>query len=518
MGAPTDIAFTPCSGLESLQSLFPVDSNKLHKPRDKFAYSLNETPSLVDSVYKDSRDPLVNDVDNDSIDPKDKEAPAGKLALSLDASSLASKVLTDYRQTISLHVERRILFFFTQLIACYKTTLHFEIGDTLDQGDSPTRVNIPCKAGSLTFQRNAAHSNTLPCLLASDRKQWLAFKQGTIKNRTDFIFLKGTDFYRLWNSTINMPRWVNNADIIIDGTNSIEKLRKSSLKLINLASRGKTSPHEAIDVFIIDCLARIEHGIASKKTDVSERQVLFYYKEDLERIQKCFLQQRDSNLQNLLTVVIDPSASADYRTVIYQIRYRAIRDSQLAESELVKKIDAVRKQILKDYFPNRKPVYFTPVFRTLLIEQVLKIQHRKLDQQRLKTLYNFSPETFQGHLSAGPKTCFEQTKKAFSDSEQIMQKITEVTSTVLEDMQKLRKKARTQIGLVIQELRSAKGWTEEDCKKELKKVFPEDPSVDDLSIRDVERGETPISSDLAKKLGQVFQVNSNFFTPHFFYS
>ena len=83
------------------------------------------------------------------------------------------EVIQKYRSSIGIHIERRISFFFQQLAACYKTRLHFEIGDTLDQGASPDRIVLIDEAKkTLNFQRNAAHSSTIPCLIGYDYKKW----------------------------------------------------------------------------------------------------------------------------------------------------------------------------------------------------------------------------------------------------------------------------------------------------------------------------------------------------------
>lgn len=74
--------------------------------------------------------------------------------------------------------------FFLQLIYCYKTNLLFEIGDTVAQGASVSRIEISGlddKGNPINYsiQRNAAHSNTLPCLLSSCKGVKEVFLRGT---------------------------------------------------------------------------------------------------------------------------------------------------------------------------------------------------------------------------------------------------------------------------------------------------------------------------------------------------
>jgi hypothetical protein len=92
--------------------------------REQFPVILNETPSLTDHVFRDSQNPFP-DLETDTL-----------------ASTLPSveEIIEKYRDLIFEHVSRRIAFFFQQLICCFQTKLHFEIGHVVSQGASAKKV------------------------------------------------------------------------------------------------------------------------------------------------------------------------------------------------------------------------------------------------------------------------------------------------------------------------------------------------------------------------------------------
>jgi len=118
---------------------------------------------------------------------------------------------------IKEHMERRILFFFQQLIVCYQAKLHFESFGAQDQAQSAEAIHfqIPTPYGIYgnNVQRQAAHSSSNLYLVAYDNTQWqmyLAQQQMypgySIPKPHGFVFLKDTDYYRTVNATMNMPR------------------------------------------------------------------------------------------------------------------------------------------------------------------------------------------------------------------------------------------------------------------------------------------------------------------------
>jgi hypothetical protein len=118
---------------------------------------------------------------------------------------------------IKEHVERRILFFFQQMIVCHQTKLHFESVGAQDQGKSADAIVVSIENQSIKYAvRQAAHSSGNPCIVAYDSAQWQLHQRGIIPKPQGYVFLKDTDYYRTVNATMNMPSWINDADREID--------------------------------------------------------------------------------------------------------------------------------------------------------------------------------------------------------------------------------------------------------------------------------------------------------------
>ncbi len=113
------------------------------------------------------------------------------------------------------HIERRVAIFFQQLVLCYGTKLHFEIGDTLHQGKSATALYLKDQNGKCEklSVRNAAHSSTIPCLIASDLKAWTQHKQHGQKEPQGFVYIKNSGIYNNATATMEMSRNINEAEI-----------------------------------------------------------------------------------------------------------------------------------------------------------------------------------------------------------------------------------------------------------------------------------------------------------------
>ena len=82
--------------------------------RDKYTPELNQTCLLTDLVFQD-KNTTKNMVDSCQKNP-------------LPSKPLSAVILNKYDGMIQQHIERRILFFFQQLIMTYQTKLRFESG------------------------------------------------------------------------------------------------------------------------------------------------------------------------------------------------------------------------------------------------------------------------------------------------------------------------------------------------------------------------------------------------------
>lgn len=97
--------------------------------REQFPVILNETPSLTDPVFQDSQDIFSNEVY--SVLPSVEE------------------IIEKYRDLIFEHVSRRVDFFFQQIICCFQTKLHFEIGHVVSQGASAKKLRTGAARGDI---------------------------------------------------------------------------------------------------------------------------------------------------------------------------------------------------------------------------------------------------------------------------------------------------------------------------------------------------------------------------------
>jgi transcriptional regulator with XRE-family HTH domain len=230
----------------------------------------------------------------------------------------------------------------------------------------------------------------------------------------------------------------------------------------------------------------------------------------MEYIQQNFSTHKDLVLQSRLNVRLPPSTPESFLKTIYQIRYRAIRDSQLAQSKIVKKIETVRREILGH---GRKPDGFTAAFRALLVEQAYTVGYtenedpkaktlHKINRQRMEKLYNFSPTDYEEHrIAPSYKSRYLKTKAELSEKH--LQKIHAVVSTVLEEMKKVRKDERIQRGLLTKELRHARHWSKETLAEKIKELFPES-TLTASRIKTIEKDQAEVSNSEAQELQHVF--------------
>ena len=431
---------------------------------------------------------------------KDSQNPFSALETDAPTSTLPSveEIIEKYRDLIFEHVSRRIDFFFQQLICCFQTKLHFEIGHVDSQGASAKKVVLKDeKLETLEFQRNAAHSSTLPCLIAYDLEEWKLYQEKKTELPKGWIFLKGTDSYRLWNSTINMPHWVNMADIQIDGNSRDQKLRYKTLQLINAVAQGEIDPEEGLELFIEFSIDQVESSYKAA-TQLMYQKILSLYKYQLESTQASFNHNRSMWLEALLGIRVSDES---LRKIIYQIRYLAVRDAQLGQAKLIQKIDLIKQEILASY--TRKPPHFEPAFRSLLIAET----HTQRDRQRLEKLYNFSYFDFRARLNGTKLAIFENTKRKLAEKHR--SQITALSAEILCDMQGLRNKEALQRSQTIKLLRRAKKWTQKRLAQEL--------SISRSTISQMENCHKLITLPIAEKLSEIFHIDTGVFISQFFY-
>jgi hypothetical protein len=486
--------------------------------RDHYSHELGETLSSTDRVFQDkSSQQKLNFQPHDWL-PEGTPMVDYRFANPLPvAAPLDPKaVVAEYRQMIREHVERRVLFFFQQLIVCYKTRLHFENVGAQDQGKGTNAIALNVNGQQQKFQvRQAAHSSTSPCLVAYDAAQWQAYEAGGAPKPQGFVFLKNTDYYRTMNATMNMPKCVNDADREIDEKRRESMLRTKAEGIINRAAQGRLTPEQALDEFINEALVEVANGrqrLAALGNDPLTEEALVYYARYLTKIQGVIATDPTFLERSLSLKIGDETQSERSKRVILQMRYAAVRNCQIEQSALIQKVEAVRKPILaalKAANGNRKPDNFDAAFRVRLISYARTTQ----DRQRLEKLLNFSPFNFEAQVQGGARTKYLDTKGLLTP---YAARIDFLARDILGDMRGLRTQEMYGRGQVVKELRDMKGWRQIDLGAAVKQRFPHAAASQPTISRIENRGKL-VTRQIAGEFSQVFGVDSGLFMPNFYY-
>lgn len=463
------------------------------RPRDHNPFEDNMTASLTDSVYSCNGSSVKYSFETYQVKNGSEVAEVP----SNDA------IIEAYEPVIKEHVERRLQAFFQQLIVCYRTGLHFENKNALDQAKSGNSIVLK-KDGQevLRLSREAAHSATLPCLVAYDKAKWDANEAPP-----GFVFLKDSDYYYRQNSTICMPEWVNEVDTLIDGKRGGKKLRDQALALLNRASMGEVTPDQGIRKFVQVLLGAIEDGIENSKYEEHDSILDIY----LTKIKE-FEEITDGDLEALLSVKFEGEGSAARRTIL-KLRYAAIKGAQFAQAEIISKVNSLRDEILPLVKGSgSKPAYFEQAFKTRVVEQA----RTDADGERLSKLLNFSPEALKAQIKMiqGGETTFTKTNAKLKPH---IQRINFVVRELLTTMRHLRIEERNQRSKVTKELRSMRDWTQASFGEKLRRAFPNAASSRS-TISDIETGKRPVTAREATQFSRVFDVDPGLFMPHFFYA
>lgn len=498
-----------------LGPVFKVESRA--KNGRQYEHVLGETPSLTDRIFKDKGSKQIVDFSQSvrlrpelSLYDYRHDNPLPALA-KLDHKF----VISEYKEMIEEHVERRVLFFFQELIACYKTNLHFESVGAMDQGKSADAIFLIIGGKREPFiVRQAAHSCGNPRLIAYDKTLWDNYESGRSKTKPEgFVYLYGTDLYRLMNSTMSMPKWMNNADREIEEKTLNSLLREIGNTILNKSSQGLITPDEGLNEYIQESLSQVvaaQKRLSNAKKDPEVQEVLRYYKEYLNKFEAT-INENPKFLDTFLDIKIgDATQSEKSRRIILQMRYAAIRNCRLNQSILMQKIAKLKEEILADCKgeEKRKPDHFDAAFNTLLVEQARTSEDRK----RVQTLLNFSPANYAAQYTGGAHTKFLNTKQSLSIH---LKKIIFVVREILEDMRGFRTIEIQERSRSIKTLRGMKGWTQRDLGRELAIIYP-NAAASQSTICRIERDVKLVTERIAKEFSHVFGVDQGLFMPFFY--
>lgn len=481
----------------------PVHVASLHPERDHYPHELAETSSETDRVVQDTTShQKIRKRDYKYLNPIPTNDAMDSIAM-----------VREYKPMICDHVGRRILFFLNQLIVCYKTKLHFESKGAIDQAKSAQRIYLD-NNDKVSIKRQAAHSSSNPRLIAYDLSKWE--KSG--KQAHGFVFLRGTDYYRSMNSTLNMPEWVNAADSKIDGKSDGSLLRAKGNHILNQCSQGEIAPDQGIMLYIEEAIHEVisaKKHLAKRKKDPEVQKVLSYYDRYLKRFQKIV----DTDLsfwENFLSLKLkNETQNEKSMNTILQMRYAMIRNCQLNQSKLIQKIEAVRQQLLsevKTRNKGKKPDYFDAVFRSLLIKQAQAQSDQ--DKMRWEKLLNFSPHNFKAQLQKGQKTKYRGTKALLSEYNR---EIKFLAVEISRDMVHLCTQEMGERAKTIKKLRAMKDWSQQELGDKMKRIFPS-AAASRSTISRIETGKKLVTEKIANEFSRVFNVDPGLFMPQFYYS
>jgi len=461
----------------------PLDPQAKVK-RDQYLLRDNETISVDDRVFGKSIKTETQKETQEMVDPR--------------------KLISKYEDMIDDHIERRVAVIFQQLVVCYKTGLHFEIGDTRHQGESATALQLIDHNGekSKLCVRNAAHSSTIPCIIAYENIEWKKHVIERAPKPQGFVYIKGASIYNAANSTLAMHRDINEADIKIDA-----HLRKYTLELLNKCSQGDTEPINAFKIFLEKAIEETKSKEKAAKT-IGIVTALEFFEVSLEGIVD-ELKEDPKFFEKMLGIQIDENkTSARVRREIYNLRYKAIRDHQLDEAKIIAKVEGVAQKILEKIGKVRKPIYFKKALFCLLREEI------PTDKDRLRLDKLFS--SAQGYYySETTKTANTLSSTKALLKKEVLDEIKALAQYFAKEMQNMKLDETLKRGLITRTLRGIKDWTQKELAQKIKEMFPT-TAASQSTISRIENNGKRVGVGYAQELAEVFAVDVALFVFSFF--
>lgn len=325
-------------------------------------------------------------------------------------------LLNRSRETIELHLEKRISQLFVQAVTCYRTDYLFREGRTFRQGH--TEEAIALLKGKVSFA--AAHSATLPTLYARPKE-----------GGEEIVFQYGSGIFKESNATVGVIKEVNDADRAIDEKRKDSLLRVKAVELLNQASRGERTPVQVVERFLTLLKKEIENSI-QKENNEKVKDVLRLYLEKADELEPSIADpetiDRWLNLQ--LSNPLLPTISAN----VERIR-RGETLSKEAILEIIRsKIDEVppliRQTRHQTQNENRAPFHF----RDLYMGEIFK----RLSSEKIATV-EAAVGVSSSELSEKIKG-FQRIKKTTEILKEHAEKIERVVEEIIPFIQAAREK------------------------------------------------------------------------------
>lgn len=255
--------------------------------------------------------------------------------------------IEEHRNLIEEHVDRRMQLFFMQIVCCFRMPLHFTWIEANDEYGKGGTYKIRNPDGSTTlFKTEAAHSSTLPCLKAYPINEWEEYEAGTGPEPEGFVYLKYGHSYLQHNATMELARYVNRADCLLDGTHKDSKLRNKAIQVVNAVAKGEYSVQQGMKKFARLFKESIEEAQENLSEDDPRFLVLNCYLDRLEEV-TIAMKEDPGYFDQLLGVKVEGHEKEEIlRSLVYQNRFALIQKCEATESQIAREILTAQNKML----------------------------------------------------------------------------------------------------------------------------------------------------------------------------
>ncbi|NGX33850.1 MAG: hypothetical protein K1060chlam1_00192 [Candidatus Anoxychlamydiales bacterium] len=436
-----------------------------------------------------------------------------------------NKVIEEYRERIEQHLDRRIQLFFMQLICTWKTPYHFEWVEANDQyGKGCNNKLKKGKDQTTIFETVAAHSSTLPCLIAYPIEAWERYEREEENKPEGFVYLKYGHSYLQHNGTLELALCFNQADSLIDGTHNNSRLRNEALKIVNAVAKGEYGPKEGMKHFIRQLEIFIERG-EKLQPSVSRLHALHCYSQRLREVKREMIED-DGYFDQLLGVKVAEHMQEDIlRKIVYQKRFKLIQKCEDIESKIARDILDAQNRMLKTRKKNLKSLDFR--LRYILLEDMDSIFRRKIERLFCTTL-----EQLQTGIEKNEKRlrAFEERAKIRFFRQSHAKEIAKLKAILHARFRELDNEELNYRSELLKGLRwNLNSWTQRALAEAYKKRFPLDSMSNSMASRLEQRTHaayetkvylTPLnqrrkdlSEERAKRISTTLGVDAGLFLP-----
>lgn len=189
--------------------------------------------------------------------------------------SAPEKLVEDLKEDIRNHFETRFQLFFQQLLLSYNTGIVFE------QFRTQLQVGLKKKTDSSILVE--AHCSTLPSLsyITQEDKDAYFLNFEEPRELEPRIYAAQTSFQKHWNTTVKLPKFVNETDSKID---EIKKdflgaggFRGHCIEILNYNAVGKLNPQLGLRKFLMTLERLIREIHNTNETNIVKKHVLKNY-------------------------------------------------------------------------------------------------------------------------------------------------------------------------------------------------------------------------------------------------